>query len=92
MATGIQAVAAAGTAEALVSSSTTCRRVIIQAFSGNTGIVVIGDSNVVATAGAERGFTLQPSQAVELGVKELADIYVDAVNSSDGVQFIYFNN
>lgn len=94
LATGTQAVAVAvaGTEERLTSSSTTCRMVLIQAYPANVGNVVIGDSSIVATAGSERGIVLVPGATVELRIKDLTDVYVDAANANDGVSFTYFNN
>lgn len=87
---GLQLVAAAGTAEALVASSTPCRAVLINARPENTGQVVVGSSTVVAAAGTRRGIALVPGGSVMLRVKDLADLYVDAVVSGEGVSFVYF--
>ena len=92
LATGTQAVAAAGTPETLVSSSTLARMVLIQAYPGNNDNVVVGDADIVATAGSERGIVLVPGATVELRVKDLQDIYVDSVVNAEGVSFVYFNN
>lgn len=92
MTDGIKLVTAAGTAEALVSSSTPNRLVEIQARPENTGVVVIGSSTVVAAAGTRRGYALVPGQSVALRIKDLANIYVDATVSGEGVSFISFKN
>ena len=83
-------VSVAGTAEALASSATACRKVIIKAFAENTTNVVIGASTVVASLGTRRGITLVPNEAMVLNVKDLADIYVDAETSGEGVGYVYF--
>ena len=92
IATGTKTVAAAGTAEALVAASTTCRMVQIQAHSGNEGNVVVGDSNVVAAAGSERGITLVPGASAFFRVKDLNVLYLDVTQSGEGVGFVYFND
>lgn len=86
---GLQLVASAGTAEAL-ASSTPCRKVVIQARPENTDVVVVGSSTVVAASGTRRGFTLIAGASVSLNVTDLADLYVDAVVSGEGVTYVYF--
>lgn len=90
LADGLQLVAAAGTAEALVAVSTPIRLVEIQARPENTGVVVVGASTVVAAAGTRRGIALVPGQSVALRVKDLSEVYVDAAVSGEGVSFVYF--
>ena len=89
-----QAVAVAGTAEALVGSDTLATSVVIQAQKDNTGDMYIGDSTVDSTNGIE----LQPGQSLTVegewigGTQEsfnLADIWVDAATSGDEVRIIY---
>ena len=87
---GLQLVASAGTAEALASSETKIRAVLINALPENTGNVVVGASTVVASASTRRGIALVPGGSVLLRVKNLADLYVDAVVSGEGVSFVYF--
>jgi uncharacterized protein YcfJ len=89
---GIQLVATAGTAEALASSATLCRRVIIHARKENTDDVVIGGSTVVALATTRRGVALAPGQSLTLNIDDLNKVYVDALVSGEGVSFVYFNN
>lgn len=92
IADGIKAVTTAGTAVALVSSSTLCRMVIIQARPENTGTIVVGASTVVAASGTRRGIALVPGQSVSLRVTDLANLYLDATVSGEGVSYVYFNN
>ena len=90
-----QAVAAAGTAEALVASETLVNSVILNADSGNTGEIAIGDDNVVAAVATRRGQPLAPGESVTISGEffggsatdliNLADIYVDAINNDDKV-------
>ena len=87
---GLQLVASAGIAEALVATSTEIRAVLVNALPENTGNVVVGSSTVVAASATRRGIALVPGSSVLLRVKDLADLYVDAVVSGEGVSFVYF--
>lgn len=90
IATGRKVVASGGTAEAL-AASTPCVRLTIQAETDNTNNVAVGDSNVVAAAGTERGAILAPGGSVDIFTDNLAEVYVDAVTSGEGVTFIYYS-
>lgn len=92
IADGLKLVTTAGTAEALVSSSTKCRRVQIQARPENTDVVVVGASTVVAASGTRRGIALVPGQSVMLNITDLNLLYVDAAVSGEGVSYVYFND
>jgi hypothetical protein len=92
IADGIKAVTTAGTAVALVTASTLCRMVIIQARPENTGVIVVGASTVVASQTTRRGIALVPGQFVTLRVTDLANLYLDSTVSGEGVSFVYFNN
>lgn len=92
--TGVQAVAAAGTAEALVTDKLLTYSVSIQAEPTNTGNMFIGDVNVDSA----NGIVLAPGQSVSIPGPEihgmqyeidLAQVYVDAATSGDEVRFIY---
>lgn len=87
---GLQLVASAGTAEALAAASTACRLVVVSARPENTDVVVVGASTVVAAAGTRRGISLSPGQSVSLRVKDVANLYVDAVVTGEGVSYVYF--
>lgn len=86
---GRKTVSSAGTAEALVASSTPCKRVHVQGLEANTGTVVVGGSTVVATSGTRRGIALVAGQAVTIQIDDLAKVYVDAVVTGEGVSFVY---
>lgn len=86
---GRKVVAAAGTAERLVSASTPAKRVTITALYGNTDMVVIGNSTVVAAAGTRRGIPLPGGASITLDTSDLYEIYLDAVVNGEGVSFIY---
>jgi hypothetical protein len=82
-------VAAAGTREAL-ASSTVCKKVLICAETDNTGVIVVGGSTVVATLATRKGIPLSPGDSVEISIDNLADVYIDSTVSGDGVTYIYF--
>lgn len=92
IADGIKNVTTAGTAVALVSASTLCRMVQIQARPENTGTIVVGASTVVAASGTRRGIALVPGASVAIRVTDLANLYLDATVSGEGVSYVYFNN
>lgn len=86
---GRKTVTAAGTAERLVSSNTSCRKVTIMAELDNTGYIVVGDSTVVATPATRRGIPLSAGVSLTLDVEDLYAIYIDAETSGDGVTYLY---
>ena len=91
---GSKAVATTGTAVPLSSTSVKVRALMIQAkkvAANNTGNVFIGDSNL--DQGVAEQIELASLDAYELpippgAVIDLADVYVDADNSADGVTFL----
>lgn len=91
-ATGTKTVATAGTAVQLTATKTAMRLIHIHAYTGNSGNIVVGDSNVKAAAGSERGIILVPGASIWLRLRELSDIYIDAVTSNDGVSYTYFKD
>jgi hypothetical protein len=90
---GRKVVASAGIPVAL-ASSTTCKEVTITALEGNTDVIVVGGTGVIAgtsgDAGATRtGVPLFPSNSITLKITNLANVYMDAVVSGNGVSFLY---
>lgn len=88
---GRKTITSAGTAEALVSSTTTAKRVIISALTDNTDVCYIGNSAAKATDNAEVGIPLYASNTIELYVADLKNIYIDARVSGEGVTYYYEN-
>lgn len=90
-------VTTAGTAEALASSVTYAKRVTIQAGKAggaNTGDIYLGDSTVDKTSNRclamATGDVYNPP--IDSGDRiDLADIYIDAANSGDGVKILYWD-
>lgn len=85
---GRTTVTTAGTRVAL-ASSTSCKKVTIQALATNTDVIVIGGSTVVAAEGTRRGIALTPFNSAVIQVDNLADISIDSVVSGEGVSYIY---
>ena len=89
IADGRKVVASAGTAEAL-ALTTACKRVEITAEFNNTGVIVVGGATVVADLATRRGTPLYAGSTYTLLIEDLADVYIDATVSTDGVTFTYY--
>jgi hypothetical protein len=87
---GVTTVTTAGTDVAL-AASTPCKRVTIMAQTDNTGVIAVGASGVDATVATGTGVLLQPGDAFELDVTNLASVYIDSTVNTDGVRYTYFN-
>jgi hypothetical protein len=85
---GVKTVTTAGTDEAL-AASTAAKWVMIQAQTDNTNKVAIGASGVDATVATGDGILLDPGDVVTIPCDNLADIFVDALVSGEGVRFVY---
>ena len=89
--TGRKTVSSAGTAEALVASSTACIRVSVCADLGNTNPVVIGDANVVAASDSQQGLVILPGNPPhDIFIDDVSKLYVDAQTNGDSVCFAYY--
>lgn len=86
---GVKTVTNAGTDEAL-AGSTTCKRVVIQAQTDNTGYIAVGATGVDATVATGNGALLTPGASIEIDIDNLADIFIDATVSGEGVRYSYF--
>lgn len=88
-------VVAAGTRMPLAAVETYSSHIVIQAKSTNTGSVYVGD----VTVAAANGYVLAPGKEILLGglvrnpgsneAINLADVYIDAATSGEGVRVIY---
>jgi hypothetical protein len=85
---GRKTVTTAGTRVAL-STTTSCKKVTIQALDTNTDAIVVGGSTVVAASATRRGIVLLPYNSFTISVDDLADIYIDSVVSGEGVTYLY---
>ena len=86
---GVKTVTTAGT-DVVLASSTTCKRVVIQAQTDNTGLIAVGSSGVDATVATGTGILLSAGDTFELDIDNLADIYIDSTVNGDGVRYTYF--
>jgi hypothetical protein len=87
---GVKVVAAAGTDEAL-AASTAAKWVMIQAQTDNLNKVAVGATGVDATVATGTGVLLDPGDVVTIPCDNLADIFVDALTSGEGVRYVYGN-
>lgn len=87
---GRKTVTTAGAREALVATSTPCKKVDITALSSNKGTVVIGGITCVAAVATRSGTPLVANQGYSLEISDLNLIYLDVTTSGEGVSFTYF--
>ncbi len=80
----------ATTTNAVALSSATCKRVDITALYTNSNYVFIGDSNVNAGTGTERGTPLTPGQTITLYVSNLNLIYFVPIVATEGITYTYY--
>ncbi len=89
VASGRAIVAATATAVRLSTTQYLCSQVIIQAETDNTGVMTIGGSGVVGTAGSTRvGVALAAGESLTFYTKDLYNIWLDGTVNGDGVTFI----
>jgi len=87
---GVKTITTAGTDEAL-AGSTVCKKVIIQSQTDNTGLIAVGTSGVDATEATGTGVILYAGDALEIEIDNLADVYIDATVSGEGVRYSWFS-
>jgi len=88
--TVIDLVTTAGSEEQLASNA--CKRVIVTALPDNTGIIAVGDVNVVAALDVTaRGVLLFATQSQQFFITNTNLLYIDASVSGEGVTY-YFEN
>ena len=80
---GNQVVAVAGTRVQLSIVSVTCKGVIIQSLSTNTGLIFIGGITVSNANGVE----LTAGESVSVDIDDLNKIYLDASVNGEGIKF-----
>lgn len=89
---GRTVVTTAGTAVQLSTSNTRIFSVAIQAETDNTGVIVVGDSSVVAAQATRKGLALNAGDTVTLDVAQLSNIYLDSTVNGDGVTYLVATN
>lgn len=85
---GLKTITTAGTDEVL-ASSTAAKWVILQAQTDNTGVMAVGATGVDATVATGNGIVLSAGEKITLPIDNLADIFIDATVSGDGVRYTY---
>ena len=87
---GTITVTAAGTPHQFTSGNVPCTLVYINADLGNTeGPMVVGDLNVVASSGSQRGVVSIPGNApIPIGVGNLNLLWVDAITNGDKLCYV----
>lgn len=85
---GVKTVTTAGT-DVVLATSTSARWVIIQAQTDNTGVIAVGEAGVDATVATGNGVALAAGESISLPADDLANIYIDATVSGDGVRYNY---
>lgn len=86
---GVTTVTIAGTDVAL-AVSTPCVKIDIQAQTDNTGFIAVGGQGVDATEATGTGIELEAGDVYSLEIDNLADIYIDATVSGEGVRYTYY--
>ena len=87
---GRQVVTTAGTDVAL-AASTVAKVVIITAETDNTGVIAVGGSGVDAVLATRTGTPLSAGDSLTLEIDNLADVFIDATVSGDGVTYSYLS-
>lgn len=82
----------AGAAGQLTATATPSRVVKVKAFVENTDKVVIGGSAVVAALATRQGYELAPGESVDIRIDDVSKIYLDAVVTGEGVEYVYLAN
>jgi len=85
---GRKTVTAAGTAEALESARREVLVAVITAETDNTGVVVIGGSDVIATQATRKGVPLDAGDSITLYQLDMNRIYIDTTVNGDGVTYL----
>lgn len=83
---GRKVVASAGTAVVL-GASTTIKEVLITAELNNTGVMCVGGSGVIAAEATREGTPLEAGESMRIVTSNLANVYIDATVSTDGVTY-----
>ncbi len=82
-----QIVTTAGTRVRLKATTTPCSRIDITAEIDNTGVVVVGTSDVVADAATRKGIPLRAGAFYSIDVEDAYSIYIDSTVNGDGVTY-----
>jgi hypothetical protein len=87
---GSKVVTTAGTRVQLFATSTPCRKIDLCANLANTGVIVVGSSTVIASAGTRRGFPLSAGDFYMFEIDDASKVYIDSTVNGEGVSFNIF--
>jgi hypothetical protein len=82
---GRTTVTTGGTAVPLDTGTARISSVTITAETDNTGIIVIGDSSVVASLATRKGTPLNAGDSATVQISQLSAVYLDTTVNGDGV-------
>jgi hypothetical protein len=85
---GKKTVTTAGT-DVVLAASTPAKWVTIQAYRANTKDIAVGGTGVDAAEATGDGVALAPGASITLSIDNLADVFIDATVSGEGVRFTY---
>jgi hypothetical protein len=85
---GVKTVTTAGT-DVTLAASTAAKWVTVQAQTDNTGLIAVGGAGVDATEATGTGVLLEAGESYTCPCDNLADIFIDATVSGEGVRFTY---
>jgi hypothetical protein len=92
---GIKTVATPGTGVPITAGSTKVMSITLWPKEGNVGTVYVGDSTVDKDTSHQIILTTtSPGIIIDVALGynfDLTNLYVDAINANDGVEFIYYN-
>lgn len=87
---GTKTIATAGTAVQVVTASTPCHCIWLSGDIGNSDIIVVGDSSVVAAYGTQQGIVLvSGNQSICLELDDLNKLWVNSVSNGDELCYAY---
>lgn len=75
--------------EQLKDVPTPCKWVIVQAQTDNTDVVAVGGPKVLATVATGTGVALAAGESITLPVRDLMEVWIDAVVDGEGVRYTY---
>lgn len=82
-----------GVAVQLSTASIKIFRIDISADTGNTDLMVVGDSSVVAAETSQVGAVLIPgNQTTTIYINDLSKLWIDSISSGDSVTFTYYRD
>jgi hypothetical protein len=88
---GRKVITSAGVPVQLLSEETYCYKIHLSADTGSNGIIVFGDSSIVATEGSQQGAVLiGGNPPIEIIIDDVSKVWVDGVVNGDAVTFTYY--